>query len=62
MARIRNEILSLEISKIFKNNETGPVITDEQLQTLAEVVEATVAELINDPSLVVEVSRLNTDD
>jgi hypothetical protein len=57
MAQIKTEQLVLEVSKLFKNNEDAQILSDEQVETLIAVVEATVAELINDSSLIVEVNR-----
>ena len=59
MAKIKTEQLVLEVSKIFKNTEDAPILSDDQIETLIAVVEATVAELIDDASLVVEVNRLS---
>ncbi len=57
MAQIRSQQLVLEVSKLFKNNEDAQILSEEQIETLIAVVEATVAELIDDSSLVVEVSH-----
>lgn len=58
MAQIRSEQLIVEFSKLFKNNEEATILSDEQVATLTEVIEATIAELLDDPSMVVEVNRI----
>jgi len=59
MATIHNESILIEVSKLFRDNvEVQSVLSDEQLAVLKEVVEATVAELLADPALVVEVNRI----
>lgn len=59
MAQIKSDSVVIEISKLFKSGEAANhILSDEQLAVLAEVVEATVAEFVQDPSLVIEVSRL----
>lgn len=59
MAQIKSEKLIIEFSKLFKGNDTSHILLDDQVATLIEVVEATIAELINDPSVIVEVNRLD---
>lgn len=59
MATIHNESILIEVSKLFRDDvEVRSVLSDEQLAVLKEVVEATVAELLADPALVVEVNRI----
>lgn len=59
MAQIKSEQLIVEFSKLFKNTDGGShILSDEQVATLTEVIEATIVELINDASMVVEVSRI----
>lgn len=59
MATIHNERILIEVSKLFRDEiEVERVLSNEQLGVLKEVVEATVAELLADPALVVEVNRL----
>ncbi len=59
MAHIVTDQLVVEFSKLFKGaDDQQYVLSDEQVQTLAEVIEATVAELLVDPSMVVEVTRV----
>lgn len=55
MAQITTETIEITVSKLFKSGVSAPILSDEQLETLREVVEATVAELLADPTIVVEV-------
>lgn len=59
MAQIKSEQLVVEFSKLFKNDSPQQhILSEDQLATLTVVIEATIAELIADPAVVVEVSRL----
>lgn len=59
MAHIVTDQLVVEFSKLFKGSDDQQyILSDDQVATLAEVIEATVAELLTDPSMVVEVSRV----
>ena len=58
MAHIVKDELVVEFSKLFKDgNDQQYILSEDQVATLVEVIEATVAELLEDPTLVVEVVR-----
>lgn len=58
MAHIVTDQLVVEFSKLFKNGDAREhILSDDQVETLAAVIEATIGELLADPSMVVEIVR-----
>lgn len=58
MPHVVTDKIAVDVSKLFKDHDDQQyVLSEEQVATLEQVIEATIIELINDPSLIVEVGR-----
>lgn len=60
MAHIAKETILVEVSKLFKNNEESAILDDSQRAVIRDVIETSIAEILGDASLVIEV--INTDE
>jgi hypothetical protein len=58
MATIKAETISIDFMKLVKKGqEDMAVLSDEQYEMIASVLEATIEEVLTDKSIVVEISR-----
>lgn len=64
MAKIKTDSFILNISKLVKTQDTDieDVIDFETRQALIDVLEATIAEVISDKSVIVEIYKTDLDD
>lgn len=63
MAKIKTDSFVLNISKLVKNQDAETDVIDfETRQALIDVLEATIAEVVSDKSVIVEIYKTNSDD
>jgi hypothetical protein len=60
MAKVLEQVIIIKLSKMVKDsNKDTSVITTDQTKLIEETIPALVEEVINDPSIVVEVAELD---
>lgn len=57
MARVHEEYVVIKLSKLVKDSESPELVNEDMVAVLAQLLEGTVAEVVDDAGVIVEVEK-----